>query len=85
MTTHSHNQAPTAGMTEADYDTLLTHLGEQLAHQCQRAGYPADEAGKAACDALANTFGTADNQTVLDWLKAAGARLCVSTDDCVGV
>lgn len=81
---HLHNQVPTAALTEADYETLLVHLGEQLTARCRAEGYPEEEAPKAVCDALANTFQTSDDQTVLGWLQAAGRRLTVSTAECVG-
>lgn len=80
-----HNQTPTVAVTEADYETLLCHLGEQLTARCRAEGYPEDQAADAACDALANTFQTLEDQTILDWLMAAGARLAVSTHDCIGV
>lgn len=80
-----HNQFPTSALTEQDYDTLLAHLGEQLTARCRAEGYPEDQAADAACDALTNTFGTAEDQTVLEWLIDAGRRLAVSTDECVGV
>jgi len=82
--THLHNQLPTAKLTEQDYDTLICHLGEQLTARCRAEGYPNDEAAKAAIDALANTFATTEDQTVLGWLTMAGKRLAVSTIECGG-
>ncbi len=41
-------------LTEADYDTLLVHLGPQLAACITNA--PEGEAEKTAIDALANTW-----------------------------
>lgn len=84
MMSNLHNQLPTSHVTAQDYDTLLAHLGEQLAARCRAEGFLEDQAADAACDALTNTFQTADDQTVLDWLTAAGKRLGVSTAECVG-
>ena len=85
MTTqHLHGQTPTRGMSEAEYETLLVHLGEQISAQIAN-DYPAGEAAKAVSDALANTFGTSDDQTVTDWLKAASQRVGADWRGLVGV
>jgi len=82
---HVHGQTPVATLTEDDYATLLVHLGEQLAACCVREGYPSDQAPDAAVDALESEFGTANDQTIGQWLTAAARRLCVNSLNCVGV
>ena len=84
-TTHLHSQYPTARLTNADYETLMVHLGEQLTAAMLADGWPEDDAASTATDALANTCQDDDAQTVLDWLTAAGRALGVSTAGCVGV
>lgn len=79
-----HNQFPTREMTEHEYEVALVHLCDQIGAQVV-ADYPKDEAHKAASDALANAFGTADDQTVLDWIKAACAKIGANADDCTGL
>ena len=78
-----HNQTPTATLTEIDYETVLLHLTDQIAGCCPYATREDDY--KNALDALSNTYGTAEDQTILDWLTAACRRMGVSADDCVGV
>jgi hypothetical protein len=79
----NYNDRVMTGITEADYETLLCHLGEQLTGAARRGGFPADEAGKAACDALTNEW--IETKTARQWLADAGKRLDVDTSDCVGV
>jgi hypothetical protein len=82
-----HNQTPTCTLTEDDYDTLMVHLGEQLTAELHRNGgsFPEGEAAKLAIDTLGNTFGTAPDQTISDWMKAAASRLGVNHQNVVGV
>jgi hypothetical protein len=82
----NYNDRDMHGITSDDYDTLLVHLGEQLAGAMRRDGYSnldADEANKYAVDALANTWQA--DLTGRGWLAAAGRRLDVDTSACVGV
>ena len=84
MTQYLHDQIPTARLTETDYETLMLHLGEQIAEQIAR-DCPEGEAAKTATDALANTFGTSEDQTVLDWRKAAAQKVGADWRACVGI
>jgi len=68
------------GISEEDYETLLVHLGEQLA-ACVH-GAPDGEAAKSASDALTNEW--QESLTANGWLRAAGKRLGVDTSGCVG-
>lgn len=69
-------------ITEDDYETLLVHLGEQLTAAMVRDGWDAEEAPKAASDALTNEWQA--ELTANGWLHAAGKRLNVDTSGCVG-
>lgn len=82
-----HNQVPTARMTLADYETALCRLTEQLTAAIDRQGYsmPEGEAAKLACDKLTNTFGTADDQTIGDWINAAAREAGADPADMVGL
>lgn len=82
MTLH-HNQTPTNTLTEADYETIIVHLAEQIAGRAEFHGR--DETHKSAIDALANTYGTSEDQTILDWLLAAGRRVGIDASACEGV
>ena len=77
-----HNQFPTATMTDEEYEVALVHLSQQIG--AQGVAY-SEEAYKEACDALAHTFGTAEDQTVLDWIKAACAKVDANADACAGL
>lgn len=71
------------GISEQDYETLLVHLGEQLAVAAEQQGsFPEGEAAKAASDALANAWDA--TLTGNEWLSEAGKRLGVDTSRCVG-
>ena len=81
-----HDQFPTARLTETQYETALVHLGEQLTYELVRQNrWDRDEAAKVAIDALANTCQASADQTMRDWLTAAGKRVDVSTANCIGV
>jgi hypothetical protein len=80
MITRNYNLAPMTDLAEGDYETLLTHLSEQVA-SC--VGGDPDYAHNAASDALTNTW--QPEMTARDWLAAAGKRLDVDTSRCVGV
>ena len=70
------------GITEADYETLLVHLCEQLTAAMVSGGWDNGEAPKAASDALNNEWQA--ELTANGWLHAAGKRLSVDTSACVG-
>lgn len=76
-----YRTTPMHGITEAEYETLTHHLGEQLA-ALLAPNVPDGEAPKAAADALANTW--QDRHTATEWLAAAGRRLGVDTSGCAG-
>lgn len=76
----TYANAPMTRISESDYDALVVHLGEQLA--ALMPGSPEGEAGKAATEALANTW--QDTLTANEWLAAAGKRLGLDTAGCVG-
>ncbi|CAB4169594.1 hypothetical protein UFOVP1302_41 [uncultured Caudovirales phage] len=77
-----HNQFPTTTMTDEEYEVALVHLCQQIG--AQGVAY-SEEAYKEACDALAHTFGTTEDQTVLDWIKAACAKVGANADACAGL
>lgn len=77
-----HNQFPTATMTDEEYEVALVHLCQQIG--AQGVAY-SEEAYKEACDALANTFGTADDQTIADWISAACAKVDANAAACAGL
>jgi hypothetical protein len=84
-----HNQFPTAALTEQEYETALVHLSEQigaqLVAQCPEDGAWEGQACKWASDALANTCQIGADQTVLDWIRAACARVGANADACAGL
>jgi hypothetical protein len=76
----AYANTPMTRITEGDYETLVVHLGEQLA--ALMPGSPEGEAGKAATEALANTWQA--TMTANEWLAAAGKRLGLDTSGCAG-
>ena len=84
--TRFHDQYPLSQITDADYDTLVTHLSEQLAAAVNRqGGYPEGEAQKRAVDVLASTYATRDDMTIHDWLIDACRAACVGRHELAGV
>jgi hypothetical protein len=83
MITKNYNNIAMTGIGEADYETLLTHLVEQLAAKLgtPNINWP-EENAKAASDALNNTW--QEDMTAREWLAVAGRHLGVDTTDCVG-
>lgn len=81
MIIKNYNSVPMNDLAEADYETLLVHLTEQVAH-CIRYT-PEEEAAKAASFALTRTW--SPTLTAREWLAAAGFRLSADTSGCIGV
>ena len=84
MTIVNYNNTPMTRITEADYETLLVHLTDQVGSVL--GAYRADASGQemdAASDALTNTW--QPELTAREWLAAAGERLHADTSECVGV
>lgn len=85
MITHNPTgTTPIAHLSESGYEMLLIHIGEQITAQIG-ADYPEGEAAKAACDALVNTFGIENYQTVDEWAIAACSIVGADWRSCVGV
>lgn len=80
----NYANTPMSGISESDYETLLTHLTEQLAAAfvAQRGAVDLVEAAGWASDALTNSW--QPEMTANNWLAVAGDRLGVDTGDCVG-
>lgn len=84
--THMHDQYPLSQVADGDYDTLVTHLSEQLVGLMNKqGGYPEGEAQKRAVDVLASTYRTRDDMTIYEWMQDACREVCVNVRDMQGV
>lgn len=72
--------APMKRITDDEYNTLLSHLSEQIA-ALMPDGLE-HQAHQSAVDALTNAW--QDYKTANEWLADAGKRLGLDTSGCVG-